>query len=168
MNEAHVNEGRGRRWIRVAIVATGATMALVIGGAMVLPLGEATAGLFGRHHDRHSPQEVREKVGFVVDWVLSSVDATDEQQAQVSDILDRTLVELAPLHGSREADHQAFVAAIAGPEVDRGALEQLRADKLADMTVASEELVQSIADIAEVLTPEQRREILAMAERWHQ
>lgn len=167
MNEAHANGGRGRRWVRVALVATGATMALVIGGAMVLPIGEATAGFFGRHHDRHSPEAIREKADFVMGWVLSSVDATDEQEAQVSEILDRTLAELAPLRDAREVDRAAFVAAISGPTVNRAALQDLRAEKVADMTVASEQVVEALADIAEVLTQEQRDELIQMAARWH-
>lgn len=167
MYETTAEDRRKRSWLRIALVATGATAALIIGGALVLPLGEATAGFFGRHHDRHSPEAVREKVGFATEWILSRVDATDEQQAEVAEILDRTVAELAPLHDGSEADRAAFVAALTGPNVNRAALEDLRAEKLVEMTVASEQIVQSLADIAEVLTPEQRQELLAMAERWH-
>ncbi len=167
MDEARVNEGQGRRWVRVGIVAMGATIALVVGGAMVLPLGEATAGLFGRGHERPRPEAIREKAGFVVEWALARVDATDDQQAQVADILDRTLVELAPLHDDRKADRAEFIAAITGPDVDRAALEDLRAEKLVDITVASEQILASLADIADVLTPEQRMELAEMANRWH-
>ena len=171
MNTRQSNESErtSPRWIRVSLVACGAAIALVVGGAMVLPLGEASAGLFGRSHrpGDHSPEEIREKVGFVTGWVLDSVDATDEQQAQVSVILDRTFVTLAPLHANRAAARAAFVGALTSPNVDRAALEELRVDKLAEMTVASEELLQAIADIAEVLTPTQRIELAEMAERFH-
>ncbi len=167
MNETHENEGRGRRWLRVGVVATAAAVVLAIGGAMVLPLGEATAGFFRRPHGDHSPEEMRERAGLMVSWVLSTVDATDEQQARVSAILDRTMVTLAPLHAGREADRAALVAALTGPSVDRTTLEELRAEKVAEMTVASEELLLSIADVADVLTQEQRIELAEMAERFH-
>lgn len=167
MNETRENEGRGRRWLRVSVAATAAAVVLAIGGAMVLPLGEATAGFFGRHRGDHSPEEIRERTGLMVSWVLSTVDATDEQQARVSDILDRTMVALAPLHDGREADRAALVAALTGPSVDRATLEELRAEKVADMNAASEELLQSIADVADVLTQEQRIELAEMAERFH-
>jgi CheY-like chemotaxis protein len=82
-------------------------------------------------------------------------------------VVGGALVDLAPLHDGREAGRAIFVAAITGSGVDRPALEALRAEKLADMTVASEQILTSLADIADVLTPEQRVELAEMAERWH-
>ncbi|MDG2308473.1 MAG: hypothetical protein P8R42_28170 [Candidatus Binatia bacterium] len=62
---------------------------------------------------------------------------------------------------------EQFVAAITGADADRAALETVRAEKLADMTVASEQILTSLADVAGGLTPERRVELAQMAERWH-
>ena len=40
--------------------------------------------------------------------------------------------------------------------IDRAALEQLRAERLADAELISKSLVGALADMAEVLSPEQR------------
>ncbi|MBM4266230.1 MAG: periplasmic heavy metal sensor [Deltaproteobacteria bacterium] len=153
------------RWIRVGAVAGLAVVALFAGGAL-LPLGQASAGLF-RHHGRHSPEEIRDRATFAVEWVLRSVDATDAQQDQVRAIVERTVNDLLPLREGNEDMREAALAALTGPTVNRQALEEIRTEKVAEWTDASEEIVASLAEIAEVLTPEQRQELAALADRWH-
>jgi Spy/CpxP family protein refolding chaperone len=66
----------------------------------------------------------------------------------------------------REARQQA-VALLAEPTVDRAALEVLRAGQLQLAEGASRRLTQALADVADVLTPEQRRQLAERAARWH-
>ena len=49
--------------------------------------------------------------------------------------------------------------------IDRAALEKVRAERLAEADRVSRELVNALADVAEVLTPEQRE---IVNERLHQ
>ena len=48
------------------------------------------------------------------------------------------------------------------PTIDRAALEKLRADQIATHEAVSKQLVQAVADAADLLTPEQRRKISDM------
>jgi periplasmic protein CpxP/Spy len=66
----------------------------------------------------------------------------------------------------REGRHQAL-ALLSQPTIDRGALEALRANQLQMAEQASRRLTQALADAADVLTPEQRRQLAERAERWH-
>ncbi len=53
------------------------------------------------------------------------------------------------------------------PSVDRAALEALRADQLQMAEQASRRFTQALADAADVLTPEQRKQLAERAGRWH-
>ncbi len=50
------------------------------------------------------------------------------------------------------------------PTVDRGVIEQKRAERLAKVDAASKQMTAAFADIAEVLTPEQRKIVAALIE----
>jgi Spy/CpxP family protein refolding chaperone len=72
-----------------------------------------------------------------------------------------------PVREQHLAQRQALLEALKQPTIDRQALEQLRQAKLQLAETASSRLAEALADIAEVLTPEQRTELLAFAARWH-
>jgi hypothetical protein len=71
------------------------------------------------------------------------------------------------LRGWRGARHAAWGAALASDVVDRDVLEGMRASEIERADAASQRLVATLADLADVLTPEQRAELLRTLERWH-
>jgi Spy/CpxP family protein refolding chaperone len=66
----------------------------------------------------------------------------------------------------RDARLQAATL-LAQPTIDRAALEALRANQLQLAEQASRRLTQALADVADVLTPEQRKQLAERAGRWH-
>jgi Spy/CpxP family protein refolding chaperone len=102
-----------------------------------------------------------------VRWALRSVDATDEQQQRVSAILTGALEEAAKMKERHGENREAFAAALAGATVDRAALEEARKAELVLAEEASQLLVKTLADAAEVLTPAQRKELLEHAHSFH-
>jgi Spy/CpxP family protein refolding chaperone len=66
----------------------------------------------------------------------------------------------------RNARRQA-VTLLSQPAIDRAALEALRADQLQLAEQASRRLTQALADVADVLTPAQRKQLAERAGRWH-
>jgi len=168
------DEGAGERrtgaaWRGIAIGIAGvlAMGALVLGaaigsGAPLLAHGHWRLG--GGHHrlGSHDPERVRAHLEFGTRIAMHAIDATEEQAARVQGIVDQAasdLLELAPRHREH---HDALVALLAKDAVDRGALESLRAEELALVETASRRLAQAIADAADVLTPEQRAELVEL------
>jgi Spy/CpxP family protein refolding chaperone len=118
-------------------------------------------------HGHRDPEAMREHAEFAADWALGRVDATEEQKAEVQAILDRTLADVSALRGDHGALHEAAVAELTAPTIDRDALEALRAEQVAELEEASRTIVEGVADIATVLTVEQRLELAELAERFH-
>jgi Spy/CpxP family protein refolding chaperone len=56
---------------------------------------------------------------------------------------------------------------LAAPTVDRAALEQLRAARIADIDQASKVMIQAMADAADVLSPAQRQKLGAVMAQHH-
>jgi Spy/CpxP family protein refolding chaperone len=103
----------------------------------------------------------------VVDWVLRGVDATDEQKQQAKRITDRLIDQMGPVVEKHREHREAMARELAKPEIDREALERLRKEEIALADQASKQAVASIADLGEVLTAEQRAELIAFAHRFH-
>jgi Spy/CpxP family protein refolding chaperone len=59
-----------------------------------------------------------------------------------------------------------LLAALTQPTVDRQTLEQLRQAELQLAEAASTRIVQALADVADVLTPEQRVQLVKLAEQF--
>lgn len=123
----------------------------------------------GRHHRAHwrghhkgrffdmSEQEVDAKVTRMVKHVAIEIDATAEQQDKIIALVKSAAREVRPLRDKmRDAGREAHQLLLA-ENVDRQALEALRAERLAESDNISKTLVNTIADIAEILTPAQRK-----------
>lgn len=121
-------------------------------------------GWFGRRHD---PEMIGERMGFTTDWVMRRINASEAQQQQVKAIVQKTLNDLLPLREQHQAQHQAVLEALKQPTIDRQTLEELRLAKMQLAETASSRFVEAIGDIAEVLTPEQRAELVGLAGRLH-
>lgn len=123
---------------------------------------------WGHHHGWHAsadPAEMGRRVDKAVEWVLSDVGASAEQKAKVSAIAKQAFTDLAPLRERhREARKQAATL-LSAPTIDRDAIERLRADELRMADDASKRLTKALADVAEVLTPEQRARLKEQFER---
>jgi periplasmic protein CpxP/Spy len=149
----------------------------VAGAAFIAarPIAAAVQGGPGGWHRLHgqwghggggNPEAMREHVQIGVKWALRSVDASEDQQQRVSAILAAGLEQAVKLKERHQENREAFAAGLAGAAVDRAALEEARKAELALAEEASQVLVKTLADAAEVLTPEQRKALLEHAHRW--
>ncbi|MDH3686953.1 MAG: Spy/CpxP family protein refolding chaperone [Myxococcales bacterium] len=121
--------------------------------------GPGRHGFGGHHRGKH--------LRFGIEWVLDEVDATDEQVEQIVAIAEAATEDLHGLRDQHEAHREALVAAIGGDEIDRDALEELRAEGIELADGASQRLVTAIADAAAILTPEQRKALIEEHARHH-
>lgn len=139
-----------------------------IAGVLVVVTALSACG--HRHHRTHegvSPERVTK----MVDKVFSRVDASDDQKSRISTIANKAVIELKPMRQSiRQARTEAMTLLSADP-IDRGAIDGLRAQQMETANLASTVMSEALADIAEVLTPEQRLQVHdKLSERmkkWH-
>ncbi len=159
------NRGRRlRRWTLAGLAAT------VAGAFAFQGLSHAHGGLgcgpsFGRHHmgGEMDPDSVAKFIDWRVSAMLSKVDATPAQKTKVAEIAKNAAKELAPLRAQHQAARAKALELLTQPTLDRAALEKLRSEEMQLADTLSRRVTQSIADAAEVLTPEQR---VKLAARW--
>ncbi|HEU4431357.1 MAG TPA: Spy/CpxP family protein refolding chaperone [Myxococcota bacterium] len=159
-----------RRWIGLSLAGlagAGALAALLaapaLGGGGGGWFGHGHGG-FGRHgHHRLSEEQIRDRL----EWMLRDVDASDEQLDRITQVATTTVTELRGLHDAHRGAREQVTTALGGATVDRAALETLRAEHIAAADEASRKITDALAQIAEVLTPEQRAELVAQHAKHH-
>jgi protein CpxP len=119
----------------------------------------------GSHFRSFDAENAVEKIDFAVDFVLDRVDATELQREQVKSILQTAIEDVRPLLFEDDSARDNVMTLLSQPYVDRVALEQLRANHLMQADTASVRAVRALADAAEVLTLEQRVELIELGSR---
>ena len=146
----------------------GIVIGAVLGMLLAVTIG-AFAHFDGARASRFGsldPEVALERAELVIDLALGQVDATEAQRAQITAVVQAAIEDLQPSLAEHGAAHDEVRRILAQPVVDRAALEQLRVDRLQQADEASQRLVQTLADAADVLTQEQRVELLALGERF--
>ena len=136
-----------RGWI-IAGVATGL---LVLGGAVAYARGGGWM-----HHGPMSDEFIADHVALGVKYALSDVDATAEQKAEVTKILQSAATDVHALADQHFAARKQLHEILTASTIDRERLETVRVGELRLADEASKRILQGVADAAEVLTPEQR------------
>ena len=146
-------------------------VALVAVAARPIAAAIQGGGLAGLHHGfghrgfhAMSPEAAKEHLQVATKWALRDIDASEEQQDRVNAIAAGAVDDLFGLRQRHQANREAFHAQLGGASVDRAALEEVRKSEMALADEASKRLVRALADVADVLTPEQRQ---ALMERFH-
>jgi Spy/CpxP family protein refolding chaperone len=114
-----------------------------------------------------SPEQHKAFMEKRVDRMLDNVKATDSQRTAIKAIFERTFTDLQPIHQSHQQLHENMVKALTASTVDRTAIEKLRTQATALLEQGSQVLTKSLADAAEVLTPDQRRTLAKFIEEHH-
>lgn len=159
---------RRRFFRRAAIVTAIATLATGV-GLKAFAGGHGwggwhRGGLMGAQLD---PARLDEHLDRMLRHLYVEVDATDAQKQQLAPIVKAAARDLLPMRDRiRDARLQA-VTLLSQPAVDRAALEALRAGQVQLAEQASRRFTQALADVADVLTPEQRKQLAERAARWH-
>ncbi len=163
---------RKKAWIAVAIA--GLVGSLLGGTAMVtISLAEMSAGrrgwhegTRGRHGSGHSRLSV-DRTEEIAAHILDEIDATGSQREEVLGILKEVSGDLQVLADQHSQNHETFLDQLIATAIDREALEAIRRDEIQLADGASQRIVKALADIAGVLSAEQRAELVRIA-RHHQ
>jgi periplasmic protein CpxP/Spy len=154
-----------------------AAAAALLGG--LIAAGPATAqdrqdGAPGRggpahhHGGRHADPEARaDRMEYMVKRMFSSVKASEEQKTQAGAIVRKAAADVRPLEQQLREGRRAGIELLARPSIDRNAVEAQRARQSALRDQISKRMTQALADLAEVLTPDQRASLAKrMSERF--
>jgi len=157
-----------KRTILYGVIGAGALLTLVA----ARPITAAIQNSAGLHHSwggrwgghAMSPEAAKEHLQIASKWLLRDIDASAEQQDRVSAIVTGAVDDLFRLRERHQQNRDAFHQQLGGATIDRAALEEIRKSEMGVADEASKRLVQALADVSDVLTPEQRQ---ALAERIH-
>jgi Spy/CpxP family protein refolding chaperone len=98
--------------------------------------------------------------GHMLDRMLTSVNATDQQRAQIKQILQAAHTDLQAQRQANSGLHQQMMQAFAQPTVDPNAVESLRKQQMAAHDQASQRMMKAMIDVSNVLTPDQRKTLV--------
>jgi Spy/CpxP family protein refolding chaperone len=101
----------------------------------------------------------------LTDQTLQAIGATADQRAKIAAIQNQARVDLQGQRGVNGNARLEMAQALAAPTVDPSAAEAARQKMLAQMDAASQRMLQARLMIAAVLTPDQRQQLLTMAQQ---
>lgn len=146
------------RWL-VTLTAAGALAAMVA----AVPQASADAGEQRAPHAmktaaHHGHGQMEKRMAERVERVFSKVGATDEQKARARIIVETSAEQMKAMRPADGSGPKEMLALLSAESIDRDRIEQLRAARHAQMDERSKLMTRTLADLAEVLTPEQRKE----------
>jgi periplasmic protein CpxP/Spy len=163
-----------RRHGFVAGLLLGVLGAGLIGFAIgaTMPVAEAALGALSRGRLGSGPggpptiEEARDHAEFFAAFALHRLDATPDQQQRVQKIIDGTVDSAFPIVEKHRTQRDQLHAILEAPTIDRAAIERLRVEEVGLADNLSRVLATAIGDAAEVLTTEQRAELVQHLERF--
>jgi len=157
---------RGRFIRRVAIATAIAGLAAGI-GIKTYAYGHGgwqRGGFMGAAID---PAMMDEHLDRMLKHLYVEIDATEAQKQQLAPIVKAAAHDLLPMRTQFQDARRQAIDLLSRERVDRAALEALRADQLRLAEQASVRFTQALADMADVLTPAQRKQLAERVGRWH-
>ena len=103
-----------------------------------------------------SEAEIEAKVERMVMHLAIEIDATAEQQEKITGLVTALASDLKPLGEQMRTTREEIRELLVADNIDRAALEEVRATGIAEAERISKNLVNAAADVAEILTAEQR------------
>ncbi|HWK68738.1 MAG TPA: Spy/CpxP family protein refolding chaperone [Rhizobiaceae bacterium] len=149
---------RGPRWTRWVAIG-----AITLVGLSGLGLVAAQSDDFGRGMRTYMMHAGTGERGFSerrLGYILDAIKATPEQSEKLRAIVARTRDDMRSTREGFIDARDQFAEILGAPTIDRAAAEKLRAERIQAVDDASKKLTAALLDAAEVLTPEQRAEIL--------
>ncbi|MBF0381226.1 MAG: Spy/CpxP family protein refolding chaperone [Magnetococcales bacterium] len=110
----------------------------------------------GRHFGDHDQARMKERIDFKVDWILKDINATEQQKNQIKDIVGNSITKMQANRSQHKTMKRDLISMLSQPELDSAKLDQLRKDMLGKVETTSVSIMDSLVEISEVLTPEQR------------
>ncbi len=159
--------GQGHRLVTVLALAALVGLAGIVGAGAVWATGRGGWRPFHRIGGGAGPAFMKLHAEFIVDRALQQADATDEQRREIEAIVERVFAEHKALRAEGQALHEELAAVLTADKVDRAQLETLRQRQLALIEKGSRQITQAVGDAGDVLTAEQRRQLVEWLKELH-
>ncbi len=132
---------------------------LLAAGIFFVPRALAFGPWHGHGHHARSPEDVKEHMVRRADFILDKLDASDQQREKVEAIIDKAAPEFFKLKQAGSQVRKQIQQSLAAPTLDKVQLEKARGelDSLADR--ATDLGMDTLVAVAEVLTPQQRKQV---------
>jgi Spy/CpxP family protein refolding chaperone len=171
-NQDAAKSGWFRKGNRKAIaLATGTAIAIgAVFGVQALANSQTyshmklyASNIGGGHGGHHkgladiSDADIEAHIERMVKHAAIEIDATQEQQEKITALITAVAKDLKPVHDQLRTTKKEIHDLLLADTIDRTALEKLRAERLAEAELISKNLINALADVAEVLSPEQRK-----------
>ncbi len=153
---------RGRRWIFAVLIGTAAMFGFAAGKVQSSPWWH-----WAGHHHRFDAEEAAFFVQHRIDRALSKADATPEQRDKINAIAKAAVNDVMAMRKDPTVLREKLLTVLKADTIDRSALESLRSEQINRADAATKRILQAVADAADVLKPEQRRQLAGRWERWH-
>jgi Spy/CpxP family protein refolding chaperone len=135
-------------------------------GGFVLLLGACIGGAFahpGAHAMMGHSDEMVAHVNGMLQFLYDGIGATDTQKAKLAAISESAANDLKAMHQSMAQTHEQAFAVLTQDTIDRSKLETIRVEQMRVADEVSRRITQFAADVAQELTPAQRK---ALAEHF--
>lgn len=176
-------------WTRNKMIAAGLGAVAVLGTAFAAPaIAESRyyqhaqiqfsdadvkitkAGWGGSSRERGlagmSDEQIEKRVSKIVRHFAVEIDATDAQQEKIKEVALAAAIEMKPLRAEYRAAGEKLAMLLTSDQVDRGAIENVRAERLAATDEVSKMLVSAVTDVSEILTTDQRQQLAERVEKF--
>jgi periplasmic protein CpxP/Spy len=157
-----------RRFFRRAAIAT--AIAGVTAGLGIKAFAHAGGSWSWRHGAftgaALDPAALDERLDRMLKHLYAEIDATDAQKQQLGPIVKGAAADLFPVRARMRDARSRAVTLLSQEHVDRAALEALRAEQLQLAEQASRRFTQALADVADVLSVDQRKQLAERIGRW--
>ena len=108
------------------------------------------------------------KVEFMVDYIAETLDLTDPQREQLDGIKEEFMAKAKEMHAQKEAMHAEFMAELRKEEISRENLNDLIAQKRANMDEFINLALDRLVEFHKTLSTEQREKLVAKIEWFHE
>jgi periplasmic protein CpxP/Spy len=103
--------------------------------------------------------------GKMIERLLDRVEASEDQKTKINAIVERTRTEMQDLGTEQRASIAELAEILKAPTIDRAALEAKRVERMSKLDQRTKVMTTAFADIAEVLSPEQRKEAAELIQK---